>query len=208
MTLRTALWTALLATLAAAGCENPISFQQMEDAAASRSPMTGKLAPDFTLLNQDEQPVALGKRAGEWTVLYFYPKDDTPGCTCQATEFTHLLKEFRLLGAEVYGISADSPASHRNFQSKLNLELELLSDPKYEVMEKYGAWAQVAAGDGQHVGRIIRSTFIISPDRKIAYHCGEVIPRGHAKRISDKLKALQAGKPAIVPPGEAKPAKP
>ena len=100
------------------GCQqkiDPISPAAMEAAASRQSPAIGKAAPAFTLPNQDDESVALSSLRGKWVVLYFYPRDDTPGCTCQATEFTEFSLQFRKMNAEVYGISADTPASHRQF---------------------------------------------------------------------------------------------
>lgn len=163
---------------------------EMEEAAASRSPLKGVAAPAFTLQNQDEKPVALESLRGKWTILYFYPKDDTPGCTCQATEFTDILRRFHMLNAQVYGISPDSPSSHRFFITKYKLKLPLLSDTSHKVMANYGSYVpfKVGAIEGH---RVVRSTFLIDPNGKIAYHWPEVIPEGHAARVRDKLAAIQ-----------------
>jgi peroxiredoxin Q/BCP len=100
----------------------------------------GKPAPSFALADQDDRTRKLSEFKGRWVVLYFYPRDDTPGCTVEACEFTAGLRGFRKLDAEVLGCSADSPESHRKFAKKHGLELTLLSDPDHEVMEAYGAW--------------------------------------------------------------------
>lgn len=163
---------------------------QMEEAAASRSPLKGIEAPLFTLTNHDDKPVALKGLRGKWTILYFYPKDDTPGCTCQATEFTDILRRFHMLNAQVYGISPDNPSSHRFFIAKYKLNLPLLSDDGHKVMKQYGSYVpfKVGAIEGH---RVIRSTFLIDPKGKVAYHWPEVIPEGHAARVRDKLAAIQ-----------------
>ena len=119
---------------------------EMEEAASARSPIVGKPAPDFTLTNQDNKPVSLDKLKGQWIVLYFYPKDDTPGCACQATEFTALLSQFGDLHTEIYGVSTDSIEDHQKFIKKYSLRINLLGDPDHKVMESYGrgstpAWA-------------------------------------------------------------------
>jgi len=174
--------------------EPPVGFLEhagvMEDAASERSPVTSRQAPGFTLMDQDEKPVSLSDLRGQWVVLYFYPKDDTPGCACQANEFTALLTQFRQMNADVYGVSADSPALHRAFIAKYDLALNLLSDPDKSVMRTYGAWVDTALGDQQY-GRVIRSTMIIDPEGRIAHHWPEVIPEGHAERVKDKLEELQ-----------------
>ena len=102
----------------------------------------GEPAPQFELSDQDGVAVSLAKFLGSWVVLYFYPKDDTPGCTTQACEFTEVIEKFKGLNAVVLGCSPDSPAKHRKFVEKHGLELRLLSDPDHEVMEPYGAWGE------------------------------------------------------------------
>ncbi len=103
--------------------------------------MSGK-APAFSLSNQDGKKVSLKDLAGQWVVLYFYPKDDTPGCTIQACEFTTNWDKFQKLSAHVIGVSPDSAESHQAFIAKHKLRIELLSDPDHQVMEKYGAGAK------------------------------------------------------------------
>jgi peroxiredoxin Q/BCP len=176
--------------MAVAGCANTPTVLQMEEAAAMRSPFIGLQAPDFTLPDQDDHPVSLSSLRGKWTVLYFYPKDDTPGCQCQATEFTALLAQFADMNAEVFGVSEDPPWSHQAFIKRYDLKLILLSDPDHAMMTAYGAWVQSSLGD-QRFGRVIRSTFIIGPQGKIRYHWPEVIPKGHAARVRHKLAELQ-----------------
>ena len=167
---------------------------EMEEAAAQRSAFIGQLAPDFTLPDHADRPVNLRSQRPKWVVLYFYPKDDTPGCSCQATEFTQLLRDFRDTGAVVFGVSMDSPDSHRAFQEKYHLDLTLLSDPRHRVMQQYGAWVKTYLGNREY-GHVLRSTFLIGPDGVIRHHWPEVIPTGHAGRVRDKLKKLQAAAP-------------
>ncbi len=183
---------AALAVALVAGCEEEAkrSPKAMEAAAASGSPMLGRPAPAFTLPDQNDQPVSLTDLRGRWVVLYFYPKDDTPGCTCQATEFTALLTHFRGMNAEVYGVSEDPPWSHQAFIKAYDLKLDLLSDPDHEVMRKYGAWVESQMG-GKAWARTIRTTYIIDPKGVIRYHMPEVIPQGHAERVREKLAELQ-----------------
>jgi peroxiredoxin Q/BCP len=165
--------------------------QQMEDAASARSPIVGLAAPDFSLKDQNGRTVTLAGLRGQWVVLYFYPKDDTPGCTCEATEFTKLMGHLRDLNARVYGVSDDSVATHQVFVEKFKLGLDLLSDSDHTVMRCYGAWVTARLGDKTY-DRVIRSTMIIDPQGIIRYHWPEVIPEGHAQRVREKLRALQA----------------
>ena len=181
----------VLATVAAMGCEANNKSGQMETAAASRSTFVGRRAPEFALANEHNQLVRLGDLRGRWVVLYFYPADDTPGCACQATEFTHLLTTFRDLNATVLGVSGDSPASHRRFIAKYDLGISLLSDPAHEAMSAYGAWVRTRMAD-QWLGRAIRSTVIVDPAGRVRYHWPEVIPQGHAARVHAKLAELQS----------------
>jgi peroxiredoxin Q/BCP len=167
--------------------------RSMERAAAQRSPFVGRTAPDFTLDDQIGRAVTLSGLRGAWVVLYFYPKDDTPGCACQATEFTGLVADFQTLNAKVFGVSTDSVDSHREFVRKYNLKIELLSDPQHKAMASYGAWAQVALA-GLRYERVIRSTVIIDPQGVVRYHWPEVIPQGHAQRVMGELALLQGKK--------------
>ncbi|MCC6579250.1 MAG: peroxiredoxin [Phycisphaeraceae bacterium] len=163
----------------------------MENAATSRSAAIGKPAPAFTLVNQDNQPISLAGMHGKWVVLYFYPKNDTPGCTCEATEFTSLLTQFRAMDAVILGVSPDSPSSGRYFRDKYHLELILLSDPQRQVMLQYGAWADSPITGGQ----VVRMTYLIDPTGLVAWHWPEVIPTGHADRVREKLMELAHPKP-------------
>src|SRR3954463_14914891 len=102
----------------------------------------GKKAPELAIKDQDDKTVKLGDVKGRWVVLYFYPKDDTPGCTIEACDFTAGIKGFEKIGATGLGCSADSPESHRKFIAKRNLKVRLLSDADHATMEKYGAWGE------------------------------------------------------------------
>jgi peroxiredoxin Q/BCP len=153
----------------------------------------GKKAPDFTLANQDDEKVKLSELGGGWVVLYFYPKDDTPGCTVEACDFTAGLKDFQKLDATVLGCSPDSTERHRKFIEKYKLKITLLSDPEHKVLEKYGAW-----GEKNMYGRVtmgvIRSTVIIDPAGKVARHWPKVKSAGHAEAVREALKELKAAK--------------
>lgn len=161
----------------------------MEAAASQRSPFIGQQAPAFVLLDENNQPVSLANHRGRWVVIYFYPQNDTPGCTCQANEFTDLLKSFRESNAVILGISPDSPESHRHFKDQYAIRIKLLSDPNHQVMSRYGAWVQSQYND-QSVPRVIRSTVLVDPAGRVAWHWPEVIPEGHAARVQEKLKEL------------------
>ncbi|MCE9591412.1 MAG: peroxiredoxin [Planctomycetes bacterium] len=162
----------------------------MENAAAKRSPLVGSAAPDFKLQDDKEEWHTLADFRGRWVVLYFYPKDDTPGCTCEATEFTGLLKNFNDMGASVVGVSPDNPSLHRLFRRQYELKITLLSDTDHTVMTRYGAWVASTVA-GQKVERVVRQTFLIDPAGTIRYHWPEVMPRGHARRVKEKLAELQ-----------------
>jgi peroxiredoxin Q/BCP len=159
---------------------------------ASEHPITvGKKAPDFSLLDQDEKKVKLGDLKGKWVVLYFYPKDDTPGCTVEACDFTAGLKDFEGLEAVVLGCSPDSPESHRKFIAKYKLKIRLLSDPKHEALEKYGAWGEKNMYGKISMG-VIRSTALIDPTGKVARHWPKVRAEGHAEQVREALEELRA----------------
>ena len=153
----------------------------------------GEKAPSFALKNQDDQTVKLSDPAlkGHWVVLYFYPKDDTPGCTIEACDFTSGLKDFEKLDAVVLGCSPDSPEMHRKFIAKHKLKIELLSDPSHEMLERYGAWGEKNMYGKISMG-VIRSTVIIDPAGKVAHHYRKVSAKGHADAVRAKLKELQA----------------
>jgi len=150
----------------------------------------GRAAPPFTLPDQDGVEVSLAGLRGRWVVLYFYPKDDTPGCTTEACEFTEGIEAFRSLDAVVLGCSPDSPERHRKFISKHRLGVRLLSDPDHGVMEAYGAWGEKNMYGKISVGAI-RSTLIIDPDGRIAHHWKRVSAKGHAEKVREKLETLQ-----------------
>jgi thioredoxin-dependent peroxiredoxin len=158
---------------------------------AASSLAVGKKAPDFALDNQNDETIRLRDLNGSWVVLYFYPKDDTPGCTVEACDFTSGLKGFEKLNATVLGCSPDSTESHRRFIAKHKLKIDLLSDPERETLLKYGAW-----GEKQMYGRVtqgvLRSTVIIDPAGKVAHHWPKVSAQGHAAAVREKLKELQS----------------
>ncbi len=150
----------------------------------------GKAAPDFCLVDQDEVQHCLEDYRGKWVVLYFYPRDNTSGCTREAQGFTALKEEFEKLGAVILGVSPDSPKSHRNFREKKGLTITLLSDPGHQVMEKYGAWAMKKCRGKEKPG-VIRSTVLIDPQGIVRFHWPKVKVAGHVEEVLKKLKELQ-----------------
>ncbi len=161
----------------------------------------GSKAPAFSLPDQDGKTVTLGDLAGRWTVLYVYPKDDTPGCTVEACDFTAGLAAFDRLDATVLGASPDSPESHRKFIAKHGLKVRLLSDPGHETLAAYGAWGEKVLYGRRSVG-VIRSTTIIDPQGRIAWRWAKVKSAGHAEAVRARLEALRGG--ATGPDGSAK----
>lgn len=151
----------------------------------------GAKAPHFTLSDQDGRAVSLSGFAGTWVVLYFYPKDDTPGCTTEACEFTAGIAAFAGLDAVVLGCSADSAESHRKFIAKHGLEVRLLSDPDHAVMQAYGAWGEKSMYGRTSMG-VIRSTVLVDPQGMVAFHWANVKAAGHADAVREKLTELQA----------------
>jgi peroxiredoxin Q/BCP len=149
----------------------------------------GELAPQFCLPGGDEQDVCLKDYLGKWLVLYFYPRDNTSGCTREAQDFTAALPLLQELGASVLGVSRDSPASHRKFAEKHGLKVMLASDQEHKVTEDYGAWALKKMYGKESYG-VIRSTFLIDPQGKIAYIWKKVSVKGHADAVAKKLREL------------------
>ena len=150
----------------------------------------GKAAPAFTLKDASGNKVSLRDFKGKDVVVYFYPKDDTPGCTKEACGFRDLWSQIQELGAAVIGISPDDGSSHVKFAGKYNLPFTLLSDPEHAVMEKYGAWGEKNMYGKQTVG-VIRSTVWVGPDGKVKKHWKKV-PKAEA-HPAHVLQALTAG---------------
>lgn len=150
----------------------------------------GNLAPDFYLKSDEEREVCLKDFRGKWVVLYFYPKDNTPGCTREAQDFSEKLDEFEKLGAVVLGVSPDSVRSHKRFKEKKGLKVTLLSDENKEVVEKYGVW-QKKKVCGRECFGVVRTTFLIDPEGKIAHVWEKVKVKGHVDEVLKKLKELK-----------------
>jgi thioredoxin-dependent peroxiredoxin len=151
----------------------------------------GKKAPSFNAPDQDGKAVKLDEYKGQWLVLYFYPNDDTPGCTTEACDFTNGIKDFEKLDAAILGCSPNTEESHRKFIAKYKLKVRLLSDPSHAVLEKYGAWGEKVLYGKKSLG-VIRSTAIIDPEGKLAFHWARVKSAGHAEAVREKLKELRA----------------
>jgi len=145
-------------------------------------------APDFSLKDSDGRLHSLKDYAGKWIVLYFYPKDDTPGCTVEACSLRDARDDIAELGAEVIGISMDDAASHEAFKAKHLLNFTLLSDPDRTTIDVYGAWGKKMFGKEG----ILRRTFIIDPKGTVVKVYGRVTPLGHGEQVVEELKRLQA----------------
>jgi len=153
----------------------------------------GDPAPAFSLPDQDGRTVRLDELRGGWVVLYFYPKDDTPGCTTEACEFTDSVAEFTDMDATVLGCSPDSQESHRRFADKHSLKIRLLSDPDHRVMEAYGAWGEKTLYGRTSVGAI-RSTVIIDPEGNVAHRWKRANAKGHSAKVRERLEKLRAAR--------------
>jgi peroxiredoxin Q/BCP len=153
--------------------------------ANARTPNVGQLAPAFYLLDAQQQPHALQDYAGKWLVLYFYPKDDTPGCTKEACQFRDDLATLEKMGAKVVGVSVDDTGSHADFAKKYHLPFTLLADTDGKVAESYGA-----LNDLWLIKVAKRYTFLIDPQSKIAKVYLKVDTSKHSQEIIEDLKAL------------------
>ena len=150
----------------------------------------GMTPPDFQLPDGDGTSVKLSALRGRPVVVYFYPKDDTPGCTAEAKDFTCLAGEFREAGAELLGISPDSQASHRKFQEKHALDVRLLSDEARGAAEAYGVWVEKQMYGRKYMG-VERATFLIDPTGKVARVWRNVRVPGHADEVLAAVRAMK-----------------
>ena len=150
----------------------------------------GRKVPLFTLPDEAGQPQSLKTFAGQWVLLYFYPKDDTPGCTKEACAIAEVYKDFKRQGTAVLGVSKDSVKSHLKFAQKYNLPFTLLSDPTMEMMAKYGAF-ELKKMYGKEVRGTKRISYLIDPAGKIAKVYPEVDPANHAVELLKDIKALK-----------------
>lgn len=149
-----------------------------------------KTAPDFALIDQNDKTQRLADYRGQWVIVYFYPKDDTPGCTTEACSFRDEYEYIQENGAVVLGISKDSVASHKKFAAKFNLKFPLLSDESMDTIKAYNAWGERSMYGRTYMG-IIRSTFLINPKGQIAKEYPKVTPKDHAVQIVKDLQTLQ-----------------
>ncbi len=151
----------------------------------------GEKAKDFCLPNQDEVDICLRDLKGKWVVLYFYPKDNTPGCTTEACDFTQSLPDFEELDAVILGVSPDSPKKHRNFIEKKALKITLLSDEDKKVLQEYGVW-QLKKMYGREYMGVVRTTYLIDPEGKVVYRWDKVKVKRHVEKVKEKLEELKS----------------
>jgi peroxiredoxin Q/BCP len=145
-------------------------------------------APDFRLKDSEGVVHSLSDYQGKWLILYFYPQDDTPGCTVEACAMRDARDDLTDLGAEVVGISRDDADSHGRFKAKYNLNFTLLSDPEMLAIRSYGAWGKKQFGKEG----VLRKTFIINPEGQVVKEFGRVIPEGHGNQVVRELTRLQS----------------
>lgn len=150
----------------------------------------GEKAPEFCLPNRHAQHICLKDFFGKWVVLYFYPRDNTPGCTLEASEFSKNMLQFEDLNTIIIGVSPDSVKSHLDFTIKNKLNVILLSDREKEVIKKYGVWKDKTIYGKTEPG-IVRSTFLINPGGNIVFIWDNVRVNGHVQEVLDTLKKLK-----------------
>lgn len=150
----------------------------------------GTIAPGFALPDQEGRIHQLSDYRGRWVVLYFYPKDDTPGCTKEACGFRDRMGDLQELGAVVLGVSADDVKSHQRFAEKYGLNFPLLADPERQAILAYGAWGKKKLYGKEYEG-VLRQTFLIDPEGRIAKVWRKVSPEGHAVEVAKALRGLR-----------------
>lgn len=149
----------------------------------------GDKAPEFDLPDADMSNTSSAVLAGNPYVIYFYPKDDTPGCTMEGIEFTELMSEFEQRGVEIIGVSRDTCASHAAFRDKYGLNMRLLADVEGSLCEAYGVWREKEKNGEKKLG-ILRSTFIVDAAGTVRHALYDVKPKGHAEQILELVRAL------------------
>ena len=164
-------------------------------AETSTTPQVGAQAPDVSLPDEMGTVHHLADQKGRWTVLYFYPEDDTAGCTLEACQFRDINEQYADTGADVWGVSPDGAASHRRFREKFDLPFTLLSDVDKEVSTQYGAWREKTNYGKTYMG-IGRSTYLIGPDLRIARAWPTVKADGHAEKVLEALAEERAARGA------------
>ena len=150
----------------------------------------GQKAPNFSIPDQNGKIIELEHLLDKWTVVYFYPRDDTPGCTVEAKEFTDLSKKFNEHGASIYGISPDTEAKHCKFIEKHNLSVELLADTEKVMLADYGVWQEKSMYGKTYMG-VVRTTYLINPAGEIAEAWTKVKAKGHAEAVLERLVELK-----------------
>ena len=150
----------------------------------------GDKAPDFCLQDPDRGEICLNELVGKWVVLYFYPKDNTKGCTMEALEFTAAEDDFKAKNATILGVSPDSLSSHSRFREKHDLTINLLSDSEKKTLEAYGVWQKKKLYGREYMG-VVRSTFLIDLEGIIAYTWYNVKVPNHVDKVLEKLTELQ-----------------
>jgi thioredoxin-dependent peroxiredoxin len=151
----------------------------------------GQMAPDFSLLDQEGARRSLGEARGQWVVLYFYPRDDTSGCTKEACGFRDDLPRFEGLNAKVWGVSADDERSHQKFAAKFDLNFPLLVDPDKSMITAYGAWVEKSMYGKTYMG-VPRITYLIDPEGKVAKVWAKVNAEEHPGEVAAVLAELQS----------------
>ena len=151
----------------------------------------GQKAPDFKLPDENGKLHSLSDYRGKTVVLYFYPKDDTPGCTLQACNFRDDYLKYKAAGAVILGVSPDDERSHEKFKDKFSLPFPLLADADHAVCEKYGVWAEKSMFGNKYFG-VVRSTFLIGPDGTIAEVYNKVSVPKHSEKVLKAVEELQA----------------
>jgi peroxiredoxin Q/BCP len=157
----------------------------------------GQAAPAFSAQDQSGSTVSLAQHAGKYVVLYFYPKDDTPGCTVEACAFRDDHSALTAAGAVVLGVSPDDAKSHTKFIAKYSLPFALLADTDNAVAKAYGAWGEKSMYGRTYMG-ILRSTFLIGPDGVVKHAWPKVKPEGHSAEVLAALEAVKAGTPVAA----------
>ena len=149
----------------------------------------GEKAKDFCLPNQDNTEICLRDLKGKWIVLYFYPKDNTPGCTTEACEFTAELPNFEELDAIILGVSPDSVKKHQNFIAKKELKITLLSDEEKGMLEDYGVW-QLKKMCGKEYMGVVRTTYLIDPEGVVKQRWDKVRVKGHVEAVKNFIREM------------------
>jgi thioredoxin-dependent peroxiredoxin len=166
---------------------------QTSEPAMPPQPEVGDLAPDFSLPDDEGSVRSLSSERGKWIVLYFYPKDDTPGCTVEACEFRDAIDDVHARDAEVWGVSVLGSGSKAAFKRKFQLPFRLLADERHQVAEKYGTWVEKRNYGKSYMG-VRRSTFLVDPGGEIARVWPKVKPEGHAAEVLTALDEERAAR--------------